>query len=212
MKKPSFFFFGLVQFFIFALPMMAHCLTNNTLYRELNDTVFLMLPMFLACILVVLQLILMKACYPTLYADYLKWTSKGIHEYFGLPLIFIGYFLFIFVILEYCDQYGVTTPVNAYEFTAYSHYIHYGRRGRKSYYTVFISPVFGKYEISGQKYYNTVGKGDSLTLNLREGRFHSYFVVDEKLNKFIPSPYQNFLTEYNHKLNVGIQDYNANLH
>ena len=195
--KHSFLIYGFIQLFIFGLPMLAHCLSDNQLYEELDYIIYLYLPLALANGLAFLQLLVMEKMFPSQYDRYQVWASKGKeHSIIYFVLITAGYFLLIFLIFGYSDQYHMTTPIKSYEFTASGHYKKYHRRTGFQYYTVFKSPLFGKYEIYGKDYYNTVDEGDSITLFLREGRFHTYYVIESKLNKLPPKGYQNLLDQY----------------
>jgi hypothetical protein len=211
-KKHSFLLIGFLQLFILAIPMIAHCLSDNILYQELNNYIYIGLPMVISGLIAFLQIHIMRISFPGLFSSYQQWASRGKeHATIYFFLIAAGYFLLLFIIFGYSDQYHVNTPIKPYEFIAYERYKTHHRRSGVRYYTVFISPLWGKYEISGENYYDTVGQGDSMTLFLRQGRLHTYFVVDSKLNKLLPVPYKNVLTNYASEY-FKSQDYNLNFH
>ena len=212
-KKYFFFYAGFVQLVIFAIPMIVHCISDNTIYRELNDYIYLWLPILLGCLLALLQIYMIKICFPNQYDYYREWTSRGKdHSSIYFLLIAIGYFLSIFLVINYSDQYHVYTPIKSYEFSAYSRYKSHGRHSY-SYYTVFVSPQWGEYKVSGQEYYDTVKRGDFLTVYLREGRFHTYFVVDEKLHKPFHDGFinKNFLSQFDSDYRFNLQDNKFNV-
>ncbi len=198
-KNNNFLIYGFVQLFIFSLPIIAHGLSDNTLYQELNEWVFLLLAFILAFGLAYLQIFIMQKEFPALYACYQEWTRKGKdHSTIYFFLTTLGYFNSLFIMSLYYDQYHVTTPIKGYPFTAVSHYKTHHRKSGTSYNVVFMSPLFGKYETSDSvgDFYNTVEAGDIMNLFLREGRFHTHFVIDSQFNKAPQNTDQNYLKQY----------------